>query len=587
VKGESIGNFTGSRTAAEVEYRFRCCALQPWVSHFSIDIRIGFWVFSRFTSPLFIKVLRLCLCVLAVCCVELAQAATVKNVRIWRADGYTRVVLDLDAPVRYNLVLASNPTRIILDVASSNLKASVAKLPLASTPIDIVRSSVVNNTDVRLVFDLNRTVSPKSFLLKKFEDSDDRLVIDLYDAPSATAATSSTVKTSAATNDKASLNGKAALNDKAAVNDKVSLSEKTPTKTSAVTVSESENIEALMGASASSVQAKNTPAPAPATVGRTILIAVDAGHGGADSGALGPKNMREKDVTLSIAKELVRIINAQPGYSARLTRTGDYFIPLQKRRDFARDMKADLFISVHADSFTNPSAYGASVFALSRKGATSEMARFLAQRENDSDLIGRVGGVSLEDKDPQLAGVLVDLSMTATVNSSLQVGSKVLSAISAIAPLHAKHVEQAGFMVLKSPDVPSILVETGFISNPTEAKKLASLEYRERMAQAIFKGVRQYFTQHPVAPVQPPSGCCAVDSPPKSGSVKNPARTNNVPKSTRVKDSSTSRKHLVVRGDTLTDIALRYGVSASKIKAANNMKNDTVKLGQTLKIPAQ
>lgn len=526
-------------------------------------------MFSRFTSSLFIKVLRLSLCVLAVCCVELAQAATVKNVRIWRAEGYTRIVLDLDAPVRYNLVLASNPTRIILDVANSNLKASVAKLPLALTPIEIVRPSVVNDTDVRLVFDLKHPVSPKSFLLKKLDDSDDRLVIDLHDAPSAAVA-SSAAKTSVSSNDKAST------------------SEKTPAKTSAADTSESANIETLMGDAASSAQAQNTSA----TVGRTILIAVDAGHGGADSGALGPQNMREKDVTLSIARELIRIINAQPGYRASLTRTGDYFIPLQKRRDFARDMKADLFISVHADSFSNPSAYGASVFALSRKGATSEMARFLAQRENDSDLIGRVGGVSLEDKDPQLAGVLVDLSMTATVNSSLQVGSKVLNAISAIAPLHAKHVEQAGFIVLKSPDVPSILVETGFISNPAEAKKLATSEYRERMAQAIFKGVRQYFTQHPVAPAQPPSGCCSAESArtesqPKLSSAKKPIQTNSITKSAPAKGNAIERKHLVMRGDTLTDIARKYGVSASRIKAANNMKTDTVKLGQTLKIPAQ
>jgi N-acetylmuramoyl-L-alanine amidase len=338
----------------------------------------------------------------------------------------------------------------------------------------------------------------------------------------------------------------------------------------------------------------NTPA---AINSRPILIAVDAGHGGADSGALGPQNMREKDVTLSIARELVRIINAQPGYSARLTRTGDYFIELQKRRDFARDMKADLFISVHADSFTNSSAYGASVFALSRKGATSEMARFLAQRENDSDLIGRVGGVSLEDKDPQLAGVLVDLSMTATVNSSLQVGSKVLGSISAIAPLHAKHVEQAGFMVLKSPDVPSILVETGFISNTGEAKKLATPEYRERMAQAIFKGVRQYFSQHPIAQVQSPVACCSPtnsrsDVTSKSGGVKKVTDKSSAQKAVSVKtkpagNKSAVRKHLVVRGDTLTDIALKYGVSARSIKAANNMKTDNVPLGQTLKIPAQ
>ena len=537
-------------------------------------------MFLRFTPSLCINALRLTLSVLAFCCMELAQAATVKNVRVWRAEGYTRIVLDLDAPVSYNLVLASNPTRIILDVANSDLKASVAKLPLATTPIEIVRPSVVNDTDVRLVFDLKHTVSPKSFLLKKRDDSDDRLVIDLHDAPHVT------VGNINATNG-------------------VSASNKASAKATVTNTSESANIEALMGDAAPRAQTELEPSsnmpPASATNSRPVLIAVDAGHGGADSGALGPKNMREKDVTLSIARELVRIINAQPGYSARLTRNGDYFIELQKRRDFARDMKADLFISVHADSFTDSSAYGASVFALSRKGATSEMARFLAQRENDSDLIGRVGGVSLEDKDPQLAGVLVDLSMTATVNSSLQVGSKVLSSISAIAPLHAKHVEQAGFMVLKSPDVPSILVETGFISNTGEAKKLATPEYRERMAQAIFKGVRQYFAQHPIAQVQSsvpsPAACCSTDnaraatvtkaSGSKKATDKNSTQQTTSAKSPSKKAKSVERKHVVVRGDTLTDIALRYGVSSRAIKTANNMKTDNVKLGQTLKIPAQ
>jgi N-acetylmuramoyl-L-alanine amidase len=244
--------------------------------------------------------------------------------------------------------------------------------------------------------------------------------------------------------------------------------------------------------------AADEPAAAPSS-GRPILIAVDAGHGGEDTGALGPFKMREKDVTLAIAKELARIINAQPGYKAKLTRADDTFVVLQRRRDLARDMKADLFVSVHADSFTDTSAQGASVFALSRKGATSEMARFLAQRENDSDLVGRVGGVSLEDKDPMLAGVLVDLSMTATVNASLEVGDHVLRSIGSLARLHSKHVEQAGFVVLKSPDVPSILVETGFISNKVEAKKLDSQAYREQMAAAIFKGVRQYFAQHPLS----------------------------------------------------------------------------------------
>ncbi len=516
----------------------------------------------RFSTLMFTRRLCLCLCALVFLCVDMAQAATVNNMRVWRAEGYTRIVLDLDEPVRYNLVLANNPTRIILSLANTNLNASIDKLPLSKTPIEIVRSSMIDDVDLRLVFDLKNIVSPKSFLLKKSDDNSDRLVIDLFTADPASESKTQT----AAPANKEPVNIEALLaNDKPDLNGNANNSDTANNSTNTFN-------------------------------GKPILIAVDAGHGGVDSGALGPKNMREKDVTLALAKELVRLINVQPGYSARLTRNGDYFVELQKRRDLARDMKADLFISVHADSFSDPSAYGASVFALSRKGATSEMARFLAQRENDSDLIGRVGGVSLEDKDPQLAGVLVDLSMTATVNSSLQVGSNVLSSISSIAPLHAKHVEQAGFVVLKSPDVPSILVETGFISNTAEARKLASADYRAQMAQAIFSGVRRYFAQHPPASSTASSYTLAEKPALEKSSTTKSVKEKRVTKKTASENTSTKkspgastseRKHVVVRGDTLTDIALNYGVKASAIRKANNMKNDTVKLGQTLKIPAQ
>jgi N-acetylmuramoyl-L-alanine amidase len=492
-------------------------------------------------------------------CFDMAQAATVSKVRVWRGEGYTRVVLDLDAPVSYNLILASNPTRIILDVANTTLNTSVSKLSLKSTPIEIIRTSTVNDKDLRLVFDLKNNVAPKSFLLKKNKENHDRLVLDLY--------TAETTSVPAVNNPASAKATSTAANDRPINN------------------SEPVNIEALLG---DEPVINDTTKPAAAVAnGRPILIAIDAGHGGADSGALGPRNMREKDVTLAIAKELVSVINAQPGYSARLTRNGDYFVELQKRRDLARDMKADLFISVHADSFTDPSAYGASVFALSRKGATSEMARFLAQRENDSDLIGRVGGIRLDDKDAQLAGVLVDLSMTSTVNSSLQVGSNVLGAISAIAPLHAKHVEQAGFVVLKSPDVPSILVETGFISNASEAKKLASPDYREQMAQAIFKGVKRYFAQHPPATATVASYSAPANTPAEKSVSKKSVSNVSPTKKSSVTNSSSDQKHTVVSGDTLSSIATKYKVSASQIKKLNSMNNDTVKLGQTLKIPAQ
>lgn len=410
-----------------------------------------------------------------------AQSATVKNVRVWHSDDYTRMVLDLDAPVQHNVVLANNPTRLILDLANTKLKAPLPALSLAGTPIEIVRSSVVNKKDLRLVLDLKQKVSPKSFFIKKSGDSDDRLVVDLYDVeiPSTTKSTGTkSVSEAVATNK----NNSVRPADAATKN--VAPSEKEPV-----------DFETSGGAS-------DTKSPASdAHKQRPILIVVDAGHGGEDTGALGPNHLREKDITLAITKELVKIINDEPGYTARYTRSTDIYLELKKRRDIGRSLKADLFISIHADAFTDTSARGASVFALSRNGATSETARFLAQRENDADLIGGAGAISLDDKDVVLAGVLVDLSMTATVNSSLQLGALVLKSLGAMTVLHANHVEQAGFLVLKSPDVPSILVETGFISSPEESRKLANPEHRTKIAQAIFKGVKQYFLQHPVASV--------------------------------------------------------------------------------------
>jgi N-acetylmuramoyl-L-alanine amidase len=433
---------------------------------------------------------------LAICGADLAQAASVKSLRLYRAEDHTRMVLDLDTPAKYTAVLADNPQRVILTVNDSRLKSPLKPLQLANTPIEIVRDSVINQNDLRLVFDLRQPVKLKTFALKKTGDNDDRLVLDFYDAPELAREQAKPKGTTTQPQPKV-----------VASQPKPAIAEQTPelvsetiqrdSPKSVAATNEAANIEALVSDGPAAIPDAPPASRPAASSGKPILIAVDAGHGGEDTGALGPNGMREKDVTLAIAKELARVINSQPGYKANLTRYNDKFVVLQKRRDLARDMKADLFISIHADSFTDSSAYGASVFALSRKGATSEMARFLAQRENESDLVGRIGGVSLEDKDAVLAGVLVDLSMTATVNSSLQLGSKVLNSIAGIAPLHAKHVEQAGFVVLKSPDVPSILVETGFISNPGEAKKLASQTYREQMARAIFKGVQQYFGQYP------------------------------------------------------------------------------------------
>lgn len=463
---------------------------------------------------------------------QAAQSATVNGVRVWRAPDHTRIVLDLDAPVQHSLTFANNPDRIILDVPASKLNAALNTLPLADTPVLAVRSYVQNKTDLRLVLDLKTKIAPNSFLLKAHGGMHDRLVIDLYDEPATP------------------------NNATAAVAEKPTT---VPVNKNPVTTNPPPTTKPVAAAPATTTA---TTAPADLQGKRTIVVAVDAGHGGEDPGAMGPNRIREKEITLAIARELVAAINAQPGFSGKLTRTGDYFIPLKKRRDIARTMKADLFVSIHADAFHKASARGASVFALSRNGATSETARFLAERENESDLIGGVGNISLDDKDQVLAGVLVDLSMTATLNSSLQVGHHVLNSMGGIAHLHKHHVEQAGFVVLKSPDVPSILVETGFISNPDESRKLATPTYRKQMAGSVFKGIRQYFYQHP------PAGTY-IAAQLQSGGIKD-----------------FERQHTVVAGDSLSAIAARYGVSNQQLMQHNKMNNSVVKLGQVLKIPA-
>ena len=290
---------------------------------------------------------------------------------------------------------------------------------------------------------------------------------------------------------------------------------------------------------------------------RDVIIAIDAGHGGEDPGGIRLNNKFEKDVVLAISKQLAKFIDAEPGFKAELIRTGDYYIPLKKRRDLARRKRADVFVSIHADAFKTPSAKGTSVFALSRRGASSETARFLAARENEADLIGGVGNVSLDDKDKLLAGVLVDLSMTASLNASLEVGGHVLQEMKQVSVLHKKRVEQAGFAVLKSPDVPSILVETGFISNPGEAKKLSTSKYRNKMARSIFTGLKRHFSKNP-----PADSYIAWR---KSGGDIN---------------------HAVVRGDTLSDIASRYGVTVSAIRKINKLRSSAIRIGQELKIPA-
>ena len=290
---------------------------------------------------------------------------------------------------------------------------------------------------------------------------------------------------------------------------------------------------------------------------RKIIIAIDAGHGGEDPGALGPRKVREKVVVFQIAKRIEKLFDSNPNFQGELVRSGDYYLAHRKRSHLAREKQADFFISIHADAFTDPQAHGASVYALSTKGATSEAARYLASKENRADLIGGASNLSLDNKDDVLAGVLLDLSMTATLSSSLEAGKYVLKNMGSVARLHKKQVEQAGFLVLKSPDLPSLLIETGFISNPKEARQLSSAKYQQRMADAIYDGLVQFYSENP------PVGTLLA----KNG-------------------NAVARSYIIARGDTLSEIAVRHNTSVRKILRYNKMSSSTIRVGQRILIPS-
>jgi N-acetylmuramoyl-L-alanine amidase len=461
-----------------------------------------------------------------------AASADVRSVRLWRAPDNTRLVFDLSGPVQHSVFTLSSPNRIVIDIPGAQLATKLEQLSLSNTPITSIRSAQ-RADDLRLVIDLSSAVSPKSFSLAPNQQYGNRLVVDLYDQDAGTGPAASV-----AANQPADKPGAPA-----SVQPPVAATKPEPAP----------------------MPVESAPANLPPIPKgkRAIVIAIDAGHGGEDPGALSPvKGQYEKHVTLSIAKELQRQINAERGYRAELVRTGDYFIPLRKRTEIARKKGADLFVSIHADAAQNTSAFGASVFALSDRGATSETARWLADSENQSDLIGGAGNVSLDDKDKMLAGVLLDLSMTSSLQHSLDVGQKVLQNVGRVTPLHKRRVEQAGFMVLKSPDIPSILVETGFISNRNEADKLASASHQQALARSIQVGVRQFFQQNP-----PPGTYVAWLR--DSGKI-----------------APGPREHRVSSGESLALIAQRYQVGLAALRSANSLKNDSIKVGQNLNIPA-
>lgn len=431
---------------------------------------------------------QFCTVLLFLCTLGLSmsiKAADVSSVRLWNGKDHTRAVIELSGHVEYKVFSLESPARLVLDIKNARSKSNLNAEPRGV--VTGLRSGAPTPDQLRIVFDLNGKVRPKSFLLPPADRFKHRLVLDLFPEQQAVAAPTVVKRASQA-------GGKS---------------------------------------------------------GRNVIIAIDAGHGGDDPGAVGPKGTFEKNVTLKIALALAERINQEAGMEAFLTRDSDYFIPLQERFELSRKAKADLFISIHADAFNVPSVRGSSVYVLSQRGASNEAARYLADRENRSDL---VGGVSLDDKDAMLAAVLLDLSQGATGGASFAAAQQVFDALKRVGKTHRREVERANFVVLRSPDMPSMLVESGFISNPDEEKNLNSRAYRARLADAMLDGVRQFFHSSP-------------------------------PPGTWIAQHASPARHVVSRGETLSLIAVRHRVTLSSLREYNGLKSDSVRIGAVLKIP--
>ena len=402
--------------------------------------------------------------------IQAVDATTIASARLWPAQEYTRLILESSSAVAHQMLPMKNPERLVLDLEDVELTSEIAQLGQRLQPSDpyiqAIRVARFKPGVVRVVLELKTEVNPQLFALQPVADYGHRVVLDLYPLTPP--------------------DPMMALLDfeKGGTRD-IDVDSPPPDRFGPVDRGSSPNSSIISPL----ISPKSKPG-----LKRPIIVAVDPGHGGEDPGAVGPRGTCEKHVTLAIAKKLVAMLGAQPGMRTMLTRDDDYFVPLNVRVQKARRVQADLFISIHADAFTTPAARGSSVFALSEHGATSAAARWLAQRENEADLIG---GVNLDSKEPFLARTLLDLSQTAQINDSLRVGRSVLDGIGAVNSLHKGSVEQAGFAVLKAPDIPSILVESAFISNPDEELKLKSDRYQKQFAESIFGGVKRYFAQNP------------------------------------------------------------------------------------------
>lgn len=392
-----------------------------------------------------------------------AANAKIIAVRVWPSDDYTRITLEGADTLKFSYQMVPDPDRLVVDLEGIEFNSIIEHLPEAISDADpyikLIRAGRNRPGVVRVVVELKARIQPQIFTLKPFGDYGHRLVLDLYPPEPA--------------------DPLLALIEKQSPHDAAAGDAPTPLRSEPVSTE---------------ITAPERPERGKPEIKRLITIALDPGHGGEDPGAVGRRGSHEKNVTLSIARRLKAKIDAEPGMRAMLTRDGDYFVPLYQRVRKARSVRADLFVSVHADAFIRPDARGSSVFVLSERGASSAAARWLAKKENDADL---VGGVNLASHDGHLARTLLDLSQTAAINDSMKVGRAVLDEIGDINTLHKAHVEEAGFAVLKAPDIPSILVETAFISNPEEERRLNDRAYQDTMAEAILRGIKRHFERNP------------------------------------------------------------------------------------------
>ena len=478
-----------------------------------------------------------------------AFSSDIKDVRVWQAPDHTRIVFDLSGETSYELFTLNSPERVVIDFKNTALALDLKDLDYSSTPIKAIRSGTRNNSDARIVIDLDDELTPSSFTLAPSAELKHRLVVDLYNS----------------------------------------------------------------GNGSKASKASSKPQIIPKEEGRRdIVVAISAGHGGDDPGSIGfDGKIKEKDVTLAISRLLQEQFEEIPGYRPVMVRDSDYYVQLRRRPQIARENKADLFVAIHADWYRSQRANGATIYALSGARADRENARRVAEKENGSDLLGGVGGtLSIDSFDDDVALTLVSFQMDWSMEQSQLVGTKILDSLNKVTRLRRREVQQASFQVLNSPDIPSILIETGYLTNPEEARRLSSASFQKSIAQAIAQGITNYFFESspqgtlvawqkenglsPMTYIVENGDSLSVIASRHATSVESIMSLNGLSSDViqigqQLRLNSQYKivisEHTIRRGETLSEIASRYSISIEKLRAANNLSNDKILVGQILKIP--